>query len=730
MRSKRLICLLLVIMACLMQLSLPANAESVRNKKVVSIVYDDSGSMHMDDQLKWAYANYAMQAFAGMLNKEDVLMINYMSSVQQNNNRPVVIDTTNRVNSVNEIRMHSASGDTPFKAIDGAYENLKSYQDNNLNTQYWLVVMTDGEFNETELSAVENKLVSIAGEKMSNGSLPQIIYFSMCDTQDNFTPKNNLKNNISIKRADEAKDIAETISDISDEISGRYSVSDNEIKLVDDRTIEVSSKIPLVNIGVLTQFSEAEVTDVKVDGGTSITVESNVGIKYPEVEGRKTDTSLTGNVALAGNGSSNIPAGRYTITFSAPIAKEEIDVMFEPAIELRLILTSDGEEVKDVSKIQIGTELCATAELYEMGTDNIIDLKLLPSGIVQSIKHTEDNELINEVNGNIMENIIVGDKLTIISASYELPGYFNLRQAYEIDPVDITVTGITAELQNDGSPRKNGDDLNVIYVTGLKNNKTGIKYTLYIDNAPIDKETAQMVLTKFKKGIETDLKNVKVEVQDDGTFLVYPSKNRLWGWDAIYSLLYGGEHTVTATVDGNSAEGTLNLKGGNLMIDIWLLIFVVQFISFFFTKKFSGIRIKYRRGTVNIKHNDPFFDEELHLAKVPLANAESPFWHLVLSFIPIAGGIYGWLPPYVKVEGFAIRPTAIKSTSVDIIGLKQKPNITVGEYTTPDILPSYVSKDEARFAKNVKTVSSGQSILIAINSSEYVEIRIEIKKKK
>ena len=52
----------------------------VQHRKIVSVVYDDSGSMDGD---KWAYANYAMQSFCGMLNSDDQLFITYMSHSQQ-----------------------------------------------------------------------------------------------------------------------------------------------------------------------------------------------------------------------------------------------------------------------------------------------------------------------------------------------------------------------------------------------------------------------------------------------------------------------------------------------------------------------------------------------------------------------------------------------------------------------------------------------------------------------
>ena len=43
-----------------------ASAQSLYVRKIVSVVYDDSGSMITDDSGKnWAYASYAMQAFCG-----------------------------------------------------------------------------------------------------------------------------------------------------------------------------------------------------------------------------------------------------------------------------------------------------------------------------------------------------------------------------------------------------------------------------------------------------------------------------------------------------------------------------------------------------------------------------------------------------------------------------------------------------------------------------------------
>lgn len=60
---KRVVSVLLaaVMLACLIPcFAAPVSADSLYIRKIVSVVYDDSGSMAGD---KWACANYAMQAF-------------------------------------------------------------------------------------------------------------------------------------------------------------------------------------------------------------------------------------------------------------------------------------------------------------------------------------------------------------------------------------------------------------------------------------------------------------------------------------------------------------------------------------------------------------------------------------------------------------------------------------------------------------------------------------------
>ena len=60
-----------------------ASAQSLYVRKIVSVVYDDSGSMIEDDNGtyvdRWCQAKYAMEVFAAMLGEKDTLNIFFMS---------------------------------------------------------------------------------------------------------------------------------------------------------------------------------------------------------------------------------------------------------------------------------------------------------------------------------------------------------------------------------------------------------------------------------------------------------------------------------------------------------------------------------------------------------------------------------------------------------------------------------------------------------------------------
>ena len=115
-------------------------------KKIISVVYDDSGSMfwtggNTKDNTSWAAANYAIQAMTALMSSKDELYITYMSSPET----AAAIDLSHIDRSVRSLREDLTDpGNTPGEAVDTAIEKLFSIEEDDPSTQFWLVVMTDG----------------------------------------------------------------------------------------------------------------------------------------------------------------------------------------------------------------------------------------------------------------------------------------------------------------------------------------------------------------------------------------------------------------------------------------------------------------------------------------------------------------------------------------------------------------------------------------------------------
>ena len=152
--------ILIIVFLSLVFVPLQANAEStpVRNRRIVSVMYDDSGSMTGDT---WISANYAMQAFTAMLNKEDTLYISYMSENDPDDGIDDItrtIDLSDPQSEVDAIRAHNEQGWTPLNNLKNSFNALVGESDTNPNTEYWLVAFTDGDFNGVKTSEVTDLL--------------------------------------------------------------------------------------------------------------------------------------------------------------------------------------------------------------------------------------------------------------------------------------------------------------------------------------------------------------------------------------------------------------------------------------------------------------------------------------------------------------------------------------------------------------------------------------------
>lgn len=455
---------MLFILSFSILFGLNASAKSQYIPKFVSVVYDDSGSVHQNGLKNWAYANYAMQSFCGLLNKQDKLFVTYLSTPD----KPVEMDLlSNKQQTIEGIRNHSDSKDTPFSAIDSAYNVFAGIPNSSKSTQYWLVIITDGKFithektetteevltSQTELS---QKLNNMAQSKMPNGSTVKIMYLAI--GSDAISPDPAQVKNMFLypeygsKTVFSGETIVGIMSTIADKIAGKTRLNSAQITFLDDKTVKVESKIKLVNIAVLSQKNAAKLLSAKIENGKDLNLEQSISLTYPQVSGRITDENLNGSISLIGTDEENINAGTYILSFSEAVAADSFAVLFEPAIEIRMMLYyPDGREITDVGVLLPGDTIHILYKAFETGTDNEVSLDSLGTSAKHGLTYYEDgNKTGSTVNDQSAYIITLTGAEIKISSFIVIEGFEPIESIIEFTPKQTTgYTAVASE--NDGS---------------------------------------------------------------------------------------------------------------------------------------------------------------------------------------------------------------------------------------------------------------------------------------
>lgn len=424
-RACALLLALTLVLALTAQLTQTGSADSLYIRKIVSVVYDDSTSMRGDKQ---ACANYAMQAFCGMLNSEDQLYITYMSErLNSSNYQPERVDLSSGgiQNSIDTIRGHGVVSSTPYTAVTTAFDKLKSVHDDNPNTQYWLVVITDGSFDECSFMNAEKKREYLndrfrdyAQTVMPNGTKPQLTFLGIGNVA---APDQDPARDIYTYSARNADEIMGAMSELADRISGRTRLKQSDMKKVNDTTIQVSSSIPLLNIAVFTQKNTARVLSANA-AGDAIPVTRSAVLEYPGY------TDLVGNACLLGDSRNVIGAGTYEISFDRPVDTQDVIVLFEPALEVRMTVTVNGQPVQNFGQLgdtMEGDKISVSYNIYEMGTNKQIDPSLMPTGTEFSLTVLENGSEVKRIDGQsgALTDYVLKNLDTEISASVTIDGF-------------------------------------------------------------------------------------------------------------------------------------------------------------------------------------------------------------------------------------------------------------------------------------------------------------------
>ncbi len=351
---------------------LPVNIKGETNlpTRVINVVFDDSGSMIRDSSGKyvdtWCQAKYAMEVFASMLGEKDTLNIYYMSDYHKNSKYletpPKLTLKGNKshdgaqknVNKIHEIVTDCAG--TPFDSVKKAHEDLK-----NINAdEKWLVIVTDGGFDSTSNSTVQNYLYDAA----TNDNMKIMMLGVGAEAAE--IQQDESKGVFFVKAAT-SNDILRELTDICNRI-----FQNNNLQIIDN---SISFNVPMSEIIVFAQGKDAKINGIydsnnnliKPSANTNalFSSEATIDANYPK-DRWIIDDDLVGWVASFNN---KFNPGTYKIDVAGA---DSVDVYYKPNVTIEIYLYDGDKEVTSEKlltsgnyKVQFGFVNADTGEKVE-----------------------------------------------------------------------------------------------------------------------------------------------------------------------------------------------------------------------------------------------------------------------------------------------------------------------------------------------------------------------------
>ncbi len=469
-------------------------ADSSSGKKIVTIVFDDSGSMGAEN--RYSNANYAIQAFIALLDEEDELYLIYMSDVARAiqadpaNTNPaglaVKADLSNPQAAVEQVRNQPwRYAGTPHSSIQVAYNELFRHSETDPSASYYLVVLSDGGFMDDvtnqitiETAVVQSQFESYFQQLMPNQTKLNTYYLAIGNEAVALNDRPDL--NFHALVTVDGQSMIRTIGQMADMISGRYRLDASEIIMIDGRTVSVTSPLPLRNIAFLSQGREAAVSAVTGTDGTDYQITRNVTLAPDQYN---TDPSLFGNAILADNQGKNMPAGTYTVTFTSDVDLNTLTVMFEPALSCQLSFSCQGEEISEsaLSSLMEGETVTVTGYVVEAGTDNEIDSALISAGTAYHLTYQSGETVVAQTDGLEMTIVLEGGE-NRITAEMSMPGFLPVTDDVRFH-MDSVLYAVEAETERISARQNEMDECEAIrfYLTGngeKLSKETAMRYEL------------------------------------------------------------------------------------------------------------------------------------------------------------------------------------------------------------------------------------------------------------
>ena len=368
---KRIASILLILCLLITSITLGTPTVDAAQKATFSrhigIVFDNSGSMYLDKKTDWCRATYAMEVFASMLNKGDVLTIYPMHPIevagkQYTMEKPFQITDSSQSAKIREIYTPDAKG-TPIKTIDFAADGIAKAKAD----KKYLIVLTDGDSFDGESG---EKTIKNLDAKLKPLASPEMMVMYLGVGKNAVVPSLKNSDYFVKKHAKNSADVLSYLTDMCNKIFGRDTLPKNHIKGKNiDFDISMSKVIVFVQG---TNIANLKVTgasgEMGTKAGTATTKYSTKGCGKTSRGNTKAtpDKNLQGMMVTY----TDCAAGQYNIKFSGKATN--IEVYYEPDADLNFIFTdSEGNDVDPKElyegdyKVAFGMKDAKTNQLIE-----------------------------------------------------------------------------------------------------------------------------------------------------------------------------------------------------------------------------------------------------------------------------------------------------------------------------------------------------------------------------
>lgn len=586
-RFKQLILIALIV---LLTLSLGSVAEAQNSvltpHKIVSLVYDDSGSMFLNaygTMTRAQVANYAMQSFVSLMNTGDTLMITTMSNPTVS--VPYVL-TADRNALLDQLRAgDSSASTTPFMAVETAMNALKA-QSGTASDEYWLVVITDGGFDMNTFGPSPSQALQAFSETpMPDGQTPKVVFMGIGNSAEQLSdapgvmiyPKIQGNAGYSIN----GQEIVNTLNDIADQINGRTKLTD--VQKVSDTVYRFTTKHDVFSLGILTQHTTSTLLSVKAVNGDSLNIAESYPLRIANSELYGADAQMfTGYAYRITANAGSIPANIYELTFDGPIDPALLTIMEEGGVRLGFQFSQNGTVLADLTKACVEDPLTVTCIGLD-GSTPVVLSELLPADITQY-------QMVYSVNGEVRSTTLKPDMTIDLTMEEGLASFDAQATVTGYEPLTASTSFTPRQRYSASAQTRNQSEVNRIAMGWNAENAaealvrksepdqacSAVVFTpLMIDEPMTAEQIAQSGMSCTLSGDLTGRISLAVQVNAEGQLVAAPYTQgfslispRLWDWLNCW-WLPDGPLTVTLYCRGRAlATGVVQV----VMEPLWMTL--------------------------------------------------------------------------------------------------------------------------------------------------------------